>query len=99
MSLLSVQCARHVQLVFLSGCLCSVRGILAGLSMLSCLAFVWFTLVVNRTLPASRLQLFVSCIVGSLTINAGSGLYYEASAELCVRIVLLASLPILCVLL
>ncbi len=54
------------------------------LSLLSAGSFVWFTLVVDRTITPSTWQLFLSCVVGSLFLNAGSGLYYEAAAELCV---------------
>ena len=59
-----------------------LKPILAALSFLSVLPFVWFTLVVNRILPPSRWQLFLSGFIGSFTLNAGSGLYYEAAAEL-----------------
>ena len=63
----------------------NMRLVLVALSLVSTLLFVWFTLTVNRTLPPSDWQLYLSCVLGSMTLNAGSPLLFEAAAEMYVR--------------
>lgn len=57
------------------------KGILLFLFLLSTLTFVWFSLITNKTIKPSEWQLYLSVTFGSLVLNAGSGLFYEAAVE------------------
>eukprot|EP00048_Salpingoeca_helianthica_P006651 m.101062 g.101062 ORF g.101062 m.101062 type:complete len:462 (-) comp14085_c1_seq1:34-1419(-) len=58
-----------------------MKLILIVINIIGTLAFLWFTLICNGTLPASTPGYYASTIIGGLLVASSPPLYYELAVE------------------